>query len=91
MKTIYKFPLEVTDKQAVLMPTDAQILTVQVQGETPCIWAMVDPSHNSKEERFFEIFGTDHPIHEDMGVGREYVGTFQLRGGSLVSHLFERS
>lgn len=90
MRTIYEFPLEVIDAQAVQMPSGAQILTVQKQNGTPCIWAMVD-TENQKEERFFEIFGTGHPMHEDMGVGREYVGTFQMHSGSLVFHLFERS
>jgi len=90
VRTIYEFPLEVIDAQAVQMPSGAQILTVQKQNGTPCIWAMVD-TENQKEERFFEIFGTGHPMHEDMGVGREYVGTFQMHSGSLVFHLFERS
>jgi len=90
VRTIYEFPLEVIDAQAVQMPSGAQILTVQKQNGTPCIWGMVD-TENQKEERFFEIFGTGHPMHEDMGVGREYVGTFQMHSGSLVFHLLERS
>jgi hypothetical protein len=89
VKTIYKFPLEVTDQQAVLMPAAAQILAVQVQNGEPFVWAIVD-TENPQEERFFDIFGTGHPMHEDNGVGREYVGTFQMHSGSLVFHLFER-
>ena len=57
------------------MPKDAEILTIQTQNETPCIWALVNPEHD---------------IYYDMGINRKYINTFQLGGGSLVFHLFER-
>lgn len=88
-KSIWKFPMNVNDRVRLSMPKGAEILTVQTQNETPCIWALVD-TENEKEERYFEIFGTGHPVPVDMGVERKYINTFQLRGGSLVFHLFER-
>ena len=95
-KSIWKFPMEVNDKVTISMPKGAEILTIQTQqigkftpDETPCIWALVD-TENGKEERYFEIFGTGHPIPNDMGVERKYINTFQLKGGALVFHLFER-
>lgn len=60
MNTIWKYPLYVQDVQTVEMPDEADILTVQVQGDVPCLWAMVNPD-----------------------------GTFQLKNGSLVLHVFE--
>jgi hypothetical protein len=77
----YDFTLE--------MPKDAEILTVQTQNEKPCIWALVNPE-NDKELRYFEVYGTGHGIHYDMGIERKYINTFQLDDGSLVFHLFER-
>lgn len=87
-KQIWKF--EITSKYTVIeMPNDAEILTVQTQNEKPCIWALVNPK-NETETRFFETYGTGHEIECDMGVKRKYINTFQLNGGVLVFHLFER-
>jgi len=88
-KTIWKYELEVTDKQFIRMPKDAELLSVQNQNEKPCLWALVKPN-TATEERCFEVFGTGNPIHCDMGVDRKYIGTFQMQKGALVFHLFER-
>ena len=89
MQTIYKYALEVTDKQRVNLPKGAEILTVQEQYGVPCIWAQVDTT-SPPEERIFETFGTGHEMPIDMGIDRKYIGTYQIQGGSLVFHLFER-
>lgn len=88
-KTIYKYQLDIEDKQFIVLPKEAEILSVQVQNSIPCLWALVDPKEEH-EERTFEIFGTGHPVHYDMGVERKFIGTFQMRSGALVFHLFER-
>lgn len=88
-KTIYKYPLSVTDFQEVLLPIGAEILTVQTQDETVCMWALVNPNEPQKEARNIEIFGTGHSIGYDMGVSRKYISTFQMHGGQLVFHAFE--
>ena len=87
-KNIWKFQLETADYQTISMPKDAEILTVQTQDDTPCVWALVNPEAE-KEDRNFELFGTGHKV-PDMGV-REYVATYQLHGGSLIFHVFERT
>lgn len=89
MKTIYKYQLEVIEKQIVELPLGAQILTVQVQNGEPCIWAEVY-NENKLVKRVFEIFGTGHELREGMGVDRKYIGTFQIHDGALVFHLYER-
>jgi hypothetical protein len=89
MRTIYKYSFEVKDIQRVYLPLEAEILTVQSQQGNPYMWALVDPE-NKLVERVFEVFGTGHPIQEDMGTDRKYIGTFQLQDGFLVFHLFER-
>lgn len=88
-KTIWKFELEVADKQFIRMPKEAELLSVQTQNETPCLWALVNPN-NATEERCFEVFGTGHTMHCDIGIDRKYIGTFQMQNGGLVFHLFER-
>ena len=42
MKRIYKYQLIVTDRQDVQLPEGAEILTIQTQVDTPCLWALVD-------------------------------------------------
>lgn len=91
MKTIWKFETPFEDKFTIEMPTESEILCVQQDQKSgiPCIWALVYPM-NSKTERHFELFGTGHNIHEDMGIDRKYIGTYQVDGGNFVGHLFER-
>jgi len=87
-KTIWKFELSIKDNQKIEMPIGAEILTAQVQKEILCLWALVN-STSEKEIRYFEIFGTGHPVNYDMGTNRKYIGTYQLQDGSLVFHVFE--
>lgn len=86
MKKIYKYILAATDVQTISLPENAEILTVQTQNETPCIWVELDPELPSTVTREFRIFSTGHPMIDYNG---KYIGTFQLRGGSLVFHLYE--
>lgn len=83
---IYKYPVNQPKGYiSIEMPKGAKILTVQVQNEVPCIWALVDPNA-APEIRCFRIYGTGHMVeHENM----PYIGTFQLLEGRLVFHLFE--
>ena len=83
-KQIWKFLIE-PNITALGMPKDAEILTVQNQYGKPCLWALVDPE-NEIEKRYFEVIGTGHDIHYDMGIDRKYINTFQLDGGALVFH-----
>lgn len=88
-KSIFKYNLETTDKQTVLMPKGAEILTIQAQDEHAKLWALVDPTAHL-EERTIEIFGIGHPVCCDMGVECKYISTYQLFGGNCVFHAFER-
>ncbi len=87
MKAIWKYELKPTDDQNIEMPDGAEILTMQCQGETPCLWVLVDPTKRKKIRRF-EIFGTGHTM--DVLSVSTYVGTYQLKDGQLVFHVFEQ-
>ncbi len=82
---IYKFQLSVVDRQTVMMPAGAKLLDVQMQGDSPCIWALLN-DQTEYEPRHFAIYGTGNPVPDDPGV---YVATFQMHGGALVWHVFE--
>ena len=90
MQTIWKFPLETTDRQVIRMPVGSRILTVQTQSQSgkPCLWAVVD-SDAPLQPRGFEICGTGHPMSINGDEIHEYIGTYQLNDGQLVFHVFE--
>lgn len=83
MKTIWKYPLEVTDEQTIMVPKGGRLLTVQVQNGVPCLWALVDPVA-LKEPRTLYTYGTGHPV----GVATAHLGSYQLDNGLLVFHVF---
>lgn len=86
---IWKWPLQVTDLQQVQMPRGAQVLSVQMQGGAPQLWALVDEKAPA-EPRTFATYGTGNPMPEVADYG-QFVGTYQMHGGSLVFHVFEQA
>ena len=90
-QAIWKFETSFESKFALQMPKGSEILSVQQDQKTmiPCIWALVYPE-NEKEERYFELFGTGHAIHNDMGIERKFFGTYQYQCVEYVGHIIER-
>lgn len=90
MEVIWKFSLQVTDRQTVTMPVGANILSVQDQSGGLQMWAIVNPDAE-REQRVIEIVGTGNPMpdvdKEDLA--RFHIATVQVRGGALVWHVFE--
>jgi hypothetical protein len=84
--TIYKYPFEITSRITIALPRWAQILHVDVWGDIPCLWALVNPD-NPPVERHFRIYGTGRPIEQDVALNGKYLATFPL--GTFVWHLFE--
>ena len=88
MVTIYKYPIETTDRQLIKMPSLSEILCVQLQNGEPCIWARVDIS-TPMIEKTISVYGTGNPI--ESGFIGCYIGTYQLHGGALVFHVFDET
>jgi hypothetical protein len=87
MKKIYKYPLEITDTQFVELSLGAEILTVQMQGNQLCLWAMVNTLPDAiKKNRRIEIIGTCNPV--PIG-DLKYISTFQMMDERLTYHVFE--
>jgi hypothetical protein len=81
---IYKWPLQVTDRQTVPLPRGAVILTVQAQRDELVLWAAVD-STAPTDAAIVNIVGTGNPMPSVVG---DYVATVQQHGGALVWHVF---
>lgn len=86
MPVIWKFPLDLQEKQIISMPKGAKLLDVQMQFDVPCLWALCDELA-TKEDREFLMIGTGVPISTIEPIG-EYVGTFQIIQGNYVFHVF---
>lgn len=82
---IFKYELKVDDIQFISMPKGAKLLTVQIQRDIPCIWAMVDPDAEKEDKRIC-MRGTGHDVSEVKDMC--HIGTFQMYGGDLVFHVF---
>jgi len=82
MKAIYKYILEITASQTIMMPKNSSILCVQNQEGKICIWAIVDPD-TPLTLTTFKIYGTGHRHKEISG---KYLATVQI--DIYVWHVF---
>jgi len=87
-RTIWKFPLsQHLNPNSFPMPKGAEILTVQMQGAVPTIWAVVNPAEPRDfwKTVYFQVIGTGWGF--DTRHKRKYIGTVQ--DGPLVWHVFQ--
>lgn len=85
---VFKYDLDATPDQRLLMPLGAKVLDAQVQNGVLCVWAAVDPNAQP-EVRRFRLIGTGEEVPSDA-IG--HVVTFQAsgpHGEAFVFHLFE--
>lgn len=85
MRTIYKYPLGITDEFWLSLPKDAEILHIGVQEGMPMLWAIVDPEAVWDSRRLL-VVGTGHLL-PDGASKLTHVSTFQE--GPFVWHVFE--
>lgn len=85
---IYKYTLQITDLQTIMLPVGAHILSVGNQHDYLCLWAMIDPS-NEQQARTIEIIGTGNPIEVSQNINRRFIGTAIFT--TFVWHVFERT
>ena len=85
IKKIWKYPIEIIDKQLIRMPKGATLLHVGLDpNDIPCIWALINPDAPLVDRNIF-IHGSGHTvIRFDEG---SYVGTFVQ--GYFVWHVFQ--
>lgn len=85
MIKIWKFPIVITDRQFIQMPSEATILSVGTQRGVPCVWALVN---TESPMGFHEIavVGTGNPC---WCADWRFVGTFQTHDGDGIWHLFD--
>lgn len=82
---IWKWVIPIADEVHLFMPVGAQILDAQMQNNELCVWAMGDPTRETKDHQL-HLLGTGCPVPENAG---RYIATVQTRGGALVLHVFD--
>jgi hypothetical protein len=86
MFVIHKYPVNITGDYTV-MPMGARILSVQVQYDKVCVWAIIDKRVTVNALRQIVPYGTGIQLpHANPGT---FLGTVQLQDGHLVLHLFD--
>lgn len=83
-RTIFKFPIELTDRPTIVPAPILEILDVEFQGNNLYVWAEVDdgPSENFP----FYVIGTGHPIPDEAV---DHVGTVHKNG--FVWHIYTKA
>lgn len=91
METVWKYPIPIRDVFELRLPIDSEVLAVANQGpddgDHVYLWVRLNPeAAPSLLPHRFRLAGTGDPLDGDIG---RHIGTFQLRGGALIFHLFE--
>lgn len=86
MQTIRKYILDMDNRRTVLMPSDAQILSVGVHRGDLALWALVN-TDNPLEQREFRVYGTGEPFDNEETI--VFVGMVHFEVFHLVYHVFE--
>ena len=84
-RTIWKYPLIITDRQTIPVPVFSTPLSVQFQQGVLCLWVEVDPDIEL-EQRMIHVYGTGNPMATK--VIQQYVGTAQEPDRQLVWHVY---
>ena len=88
MKKISGLKIDLVNLQTLKLPKGSKILRVESQNDIPHIWFMFNLSlEKDLEDRCFELYPTGINIEP---ANRKYIGTFQIRFGVYVYHLFEK-
>jgi len=85
MKSIWKYPLRLTEHQYFEIPVRAIPLCIELQNGTPTIWFEVETT-NPKKDRSIRIIGTGEEL--DFSELYHYLGSFLIAEDSLVFHVY---
>ena len=81
---IWKYELEMTDQQSIIVPGGASFLSVANQRGKLCLWALIFDLSQPRVSRQIEIVGTGNPMSSGR---RVFIGTVIVE--PFVWHVFE--
>ena len=86
MKTIWKYNLDTTDYQEIVIPLPAKILSVSNQKGQIVLYAEVDTESKMLRDVAVWIHGTGH--EKKAPDTTEFIGTVKLMDGILMFHVY---
>jgi hypothetical protein len=87
MMVIHRYTLNTADRQEIVVPMGARLLSVHLKDGQPSLWALVDPAR-FPEKRVLRCHHTNHWI-DDVD-RQQYLGTVvMMQRGGPVFHYFE--
>lgn len=90
MAVILKYPLNIAVQQVVHLPVEAQVLSIEVQNDRLCMWALCEDAA-FRQTKAIEVVAivTGMPgVPEDILTTHHFMGTKMLSNGSFVAHVF---
>jgi hypothetical protein len=85
IRVIYKYEIPKQGQFSLDLAVDTEILTVQVQNQSLCLWALLNQSSPKRRRDFVWIRTGEEIEHKSMS----YIATIQVDAGKKVVHLFE--
>lgn len=87
MKKIFKYPIEITDAQVLVLPLGAKVLSAIAQGDDIVVYALVEPTVEFKKNVEIRIAGNGHDIMFDLQKFK-FLNSISTWGGRLIWHVF---
>ena len=85
---IFKYPLEITDRQEVNIKGLVKVLSVAEQKGNIILYAMVNEESNANYIVVVKIYGTGQEISPSVMDHFKFLGTVSHMGGDLMWHVF---
>jgi len=86
--TVWKYPLEILNKQTILVPTGSKYLSLIEQNDIPTLYFLVNDGEEVMETISISMRGTGHPVEREMSKASRYIGTVNTYNGRLVWHIW---
>ena len=90
MAVILKYPLKIALQQVVHLPVEAQVLSVEVQNDRLCLWALCeDTAPRQTKAVEVVVIMTEMPgVPEDILTTHHFMGTKLLNNHGFARHVF---
>lgn len=90
MKAIYNYKLSFEESQVIVMPTDAQILSLSNQHDQMILFVLADADAHLKPCTF-RMFRTWDIIEDSEAKSLQYIGTCFIESRGMTYHIFKKN
>ena len=89
MKKVFKYKLQPSPEQTIVLPIEHEILSVETQNNEIVIYALVTPDDPRKDRRYVRrvaVLGTGHPTADLSNY--DFLGTVSTNDTMFFWHIF---